>query len=187
MDIYEKYAYSENAKAAIDMLEGRRSVRRFKDTQVSMDIVEKICEAGTYAASGMNKQPSTILVIQNPDTIAELEKINAKVIGDPAAHPFYGAPTLLVVLADPEVSYTYLEDGTLVLGNLMNAAHALGVDSCWIHRAKQEFETEFGKELLKKHGLSESLVGIGNLILGYRDCEYPNVRPRKDNYVVICE
>ena len=91
--------------------------------------------------------------------------------------------SVLIVLADPEIG-TYHEDGSLVMGNLMLAAHAVGVDSCWIHRAKEEFESAEGKELLKEWGLPENLVGIGHCILGYRDCEYPEAKERKANYIV---
>lgn len=97
--------------------------------------------------------------------------------------PFYGAPTVLIVLADPERG-TYVEDGSLVMGNLMLAAHAVGVDSCWIHRAKEEFASPEGKALLKEWGLSENYVGIGHCILGYRDCEYPEAKERKSDYIV---
>ena len=97
--------------------------------------------------------------------------------------PFYGAPVVLIVLAD-KARPTYLYDGSLVMGNLMNAAHSLGIGSCWIHRAKEEFESAEGKELLKEWGLPENLVGIGHCILGYRDCEYPEAKERKANYIV---
>lgn len=187
MDIYEKYGLGPEAKAAIDNLESRRSIRKFRSEQVPDDIIAKICEAGTFAASGKNKQPATIIALTNPEDIAYFEAVNAEIVGNPGAHVFYGAPAVLVVLADPEISYTYMEDGSLVMGNLMNAAHALGVDSCWIHRAKQEFETERGKEILRELGLSETLVGIGNLVIGYRDCDYPEALPRKENYVKFCK
>ncbi len=108
--------------------------------------------------------------------------LNAAVMGT-TSDPFYGAPTVLIVLADPERG-TYVEDGSLVMGNLMLAAHAVGVDSCWIHRAKEEFASPEGKALLKEWGLSENYVGIGHCILGYRDCEYPEAKERKSDYIV---
>ena len=144
--------------------------------------VNAILEAGTYAATGMGKQSPVIVVVQKPELIAKLSKMNAAVMGT-TSDPFYGAPTVLIVLADPERG-TYVEDGSLVMGNLMLAAHAVGVDSCWIHRAKEEFASPEGKALLKEWGLSENYVGIGHCILGYRDCEYPEAKERKADYIV---
>ena len=109
--------------------------------------------------------------------------MNAEVMGT-TSDPFYGAPTVIVVLADKSKRSTYVEDGSLVMGNLMNAAHSLGVDSCWIHRAKEVFESEKGQDLLKKWGVEGDYVGIGHCILGYRDCEYPDAKPRKKGYIV---
>ena len=108
--------------------------------------------------------------------------MNAEIMGS-KADPFYGAPVVLVVLADKNKP-THVYDGSLVMGNLMLAAHAVGVDSCWIHRAKEEFESAEGKELLKEWGLPENLVGIGHCILGYRACEYPEAKKRKADYIV---
>ena len=125
----------------------------------------------------MGKQSPVIVVVQKPELIAKLSKMNAAVMGT-TSDPFYGAPTVLIVLADPERG-TYVEDGSLVMGNLMLAAHAVGVDSCWIHRAKEEFASPEGKALLKEWGLSENYVGIGHCILGYRDCEYPEAKRKK--------
>ncbi|MCF0142256.1 MAG: nitroreductase [Parasporobacterium sp.] len=166
-----------------DLIE-RRSIRKYKPDQIKPEELQDILKAGVYAASGMNKQPVTIVAVQDPATVAELEKINAKVMGNEGAHPFYGAPTVLVVLYDEEVSPNGIYDGTLCMGNLMNAAHAIDVDSCWIHRAKETFELPEGKALLKKWGLKESLIGIGNCILGYRDCEYPAPVPKRDDIVL---
>lgn len=113
-----------------------------------MKQLDAILEAGTYAATGMGKQSPVIVVVQKPELIAKLSKMNAAVMGT-TSDPFYGAPTVLIVLADPERG-TYVEDGSLVMGNLMLAAHAVGVDSCWIHRAKEEFASPEGKALLKE-------------------------------------
>ena len=125
----------------------RRSIRKYKPEQITDEQLDAILEAGTYAATGMGKQSPVIVVVQKPELIAKLSKMNAAVMGS-SNDPFYGAPTVLIVLADPEIG-TYHEDGSLVMGNLMLAAHAVGVDSCWIHRAKEEFESAEGKELLK--------------------------------------
>ena len=151
----------------------RRSIRKYKPEQITDEQLDAILEAGTSPV---------IVVVQKPELIAKLSKMNAAVMGS-SNDPFYGAPTVLIVLADPEVG-TYHEDGSLVMGNLMLAAHAVGVDSCWIHRAKEEFESAEGKELLKEWGLPENLVGIGHCILGYRDCEYPEAKKRKADYIV---
>lgn len=166
----------------IKAMETRRSIRGYKEDMVPEELIAEVVEAGTYAATGMGKQSPVIVVVQKPELIAKLSKMNAAVMGS-SNDPFYGAPTVLIVLADPEIG-TYHEDGSLVMGNLMLAAHAVGVDSCWIHRAKEEFESAEGKELLKEWGLPENLVGIGHCILGYRDCEYPEAKKRKADYIV---
>ncbi len=163
-------------------MEERRSVRKFKTVQVEEEALQLILRAGTYAATGMNKQSPIMVVVQDEETREVLRKMNAGVMGKPDADPFYGAPTIVIVLADKNVS-TCVEDGSLVMGNLMLAAHAVGVDSCWIHRAKQEFESEEGKALLAKWGITGDYVGVGHCILGYRDCEHPDAKPRKDNYI----
>ena len=163
-------------------LEERRSIRKYKDEQIRDEQLNEILEAGTYAPTGMGAQSPVMVVIQDKETIRELSKMNADVMGT-NSDPFYGAPTVIVVLADKN-RLTYVEDGSLVMGNLMNAAHAVGVDSCWIHRAKEVFESEKGKELLKKWNIEGDYVGIGNCILGYRDCQYPKAKPRKSGYIV---
>lgn len=168
--------------AVLKVLEERRSVRKYKSVQVEEEKLQAILRAGTYAASGMGKQPAIMVVVQDEETRETLRRMNASVMGNPNIDPFYGAPTIVIVLADRS-SGTYLEDGSLVMGNLMNAAHAVGVDSCWIHRAKEEFESEEGKALLKKWGIEGDYAGIGHCILGYRDCEYPDAKPRKENYI----
>ena len=163
-------------------LEERRSIRKYEDEQIRDEQLNEILEAGTYAPTGMGAQSPVMVVIQDKETIRELSKMNADVMGT-NSDPFYGAPTVIVVLADKN-RLTYVEDGSLVMGNLMNAAHAVGVDSCWIHRAKEVFESEKGKELLKKWNIEGDYVGIGNCILGYRDCQYPKAKPRKAGYIV---
>ena len=123
-----------------------------------------------------------MIVVQDTDVREQLRRMNAEIMGTPDADPFYGAPTIIIVLADRSVP-TCVEDGSLVLGNLMNAAHAVGVDSCWIHRARQEFESEEGKALLRRLGIEGDYIGVGHLILGDRDGELPSPKPRKQNYV----
>ena len=162
----------------------RRSVRKYKTDMIPRDIIERIVEAGTYAANGRGHQASIILAVTNKELRDKLSEMNRKIGGwDEGFDPFYGAPAMLIVLAKKDWP-TGIYDGSLVMGNLMLAAHAVGVDSCWIHRAKEEFESAEGKELLKEWGLSENYVGIGHCILGYRDCEYPEAKERKADYIV---
>ena len=159
----------------------RRSIRRYKETQVPDELLNQVLEAGLYAPTGMNRQNVVMVAVRDKETRDKLSKMNAAVMGA-QNDPFYGAPCVIVVLGDAE-TYPVVENGSLVLGNLMNAAHALGLGSCWIHRAKQTFETEEGKELLRVWGLKDTLVGVGNCILGYPD-EEPAARPRLEGRIV---
>lgn len=167
----------------LNALKERRSCRKFQPRQVSQEDLDAILEAGTYAPTGMNRQAPVIVAIQDPETVTQVSRLNAAVMGADT-DPFYGAPTVLVVLADPEIR-TWLHDGALVMGNLLNAAHAVGVGSCYIFRAKEVFETEEGRALLKKWGIPEHYVGIGNCILGYpAEGGIRPASPRKENYVI---
>lgn len=165
----------------IRSLKERRSVRAYREEQVREEELRQILEAATYAPSGMGKQSAVMVVVQDKETIAKLSKLNAAVMGA-EIDPFYGAPTVVVVLADRS-SFTWKEDGCLVMGNLMNAAYAVGVDSCWIHRAKEVFEGEEGQALLKQWGVEGDYVGVGHCILGYRAGDLPEAKPRKTNYI----
>ena len=147
----------------------RRSIRAYKKELVPKETLDTILEAGEYSPSGMGQQ-STLMVM------------NAAVMGS-TSDPFYGAPTVIIVFSDSKMG-TCVENGSLVMGNLMNAAHALGVDSCWIHRAREVFDSEEGKELKKQWGVPEEYIGVGHCVLGYRDCEYPTAKPRKDGFVI---
>ena len=160
----------------------RRSVREYTDQVPPMEVIEEICKAGTYAPTGMNRQSPIIIAVTNKEMRDKLSRLNARVMENDSIDPFYGAPVVLVVLADKNV-HTYIEDGSLVMGNLMNAAHAKGLGSCWIHRAKEVFETEEGKQILADLGIEGDYVGIGNCILGYTAGEYPKAKPRKENWV----
>ena len=171
---------------AMQNLLQRRSVRKYKPDMIPRDIIEKIVEAGTWAPTGMNKQAPIIIAVTNKAMRDRLARMNAAVMGADN-DPFYGAPVVLIVLADKNLAGTYLYDGSLVMGNLMLAAHAQGIGSCWIHRAKQEFETEEGKAILRDLGIDGDFEGIGHCILGYTDGEEPAPRPRKDNYVYWIE
>ncbi|MDO4203053.1 MAG: nitroreductase [Selenomonadaceae bacterium] len=169
---------NETVKVLIE----RRSVKKYKSEQIKDEELETIIEAARYTASGHNYQPVKVVVVQDKATRDLLSQMNAKILGA-SIDPFYNAPTVIVVIADKS-SPTYVEDGALVLGNLMNAAKAIGVDSCWINRAKETFETEEGKALLKKWGIEGDYAGIGNCILGYRDGEYPKAPARRGEYAV---
>ncbi|MBR5546393.1 MAG: nitroreductase [Clostridia bacterium] len=166
---------------AIDNMLSRRSIRKYKQDPIPEDILNKILQAGTYAPTGMNKQAPIIIAVTNREMRDRLSKMNAAIMGV-ESDPFYGAPVVLVVLANKEVR-TAVYDGSLVMGNLMLAAHELGVGSCWIHRAKEMFASEEGKAILKELGIEGDYEGVGNCILGYADCEHPEARPRKENYV----
>ena len=160
----------------------RRSCRKFQDRQVDEAALQEILEAGTYAASGMGRQSPILVAVQDPEQVALLSKLNAAVMGSDK-DPFYGAPMVVVVLADSSVR-TCIEDGSLVIGNLMLAASTLGVASCWIHRAREVFRGEEGKALLKQWGLDEKYEGIGHCILGYRDGEKPEPPARKPGRIL---
>ncbi len=171
------------ANEVLNCLESRRSVRKYLPKQVDEATLDAILRAGTYAATGMGRQAPKIVVLQKPEDVAELERMNGAVMGNPDAKPFYGAPTVCVVLTDPEI-HTCVEDGSLVIGNLMNAAHALGVASCWIHRAREEFDSPEGKALLERWGIDKRYIGVGHCILGYAADALPAAKPRKDDYII---
>ena len=149
---------------------------------IPQDKLEKIIEAGTYAATGMGKQSPIIIAVTNKELRDKLSAMNAKIMGVENMDPFYGAPVVLIVLADKSRP-TCVYDGSLVMGNLMLEAEEQGIGSCWIHRAKEEFESEEGKELLKSLGIEGDYEGIGHCVLGYTDGPAPKAAPRKDSYV----
>ena len=165
----------------LETIKSRRSIRKYKSDMVPQDKLGKIIEAGTYAATGMGKQSPIIIAVTNKELRDKLSAMNAKVMGV-NSDPFYGAPVVLIVLADKSRP-TYVYDGSLVTGNLMLEAEAQGIGSCWIHRAKEEFESEEGKELLKSLGIEGDYEGIGHCVLGYTDGPAPKAAPRKDSYV----
>lgn len=170
----------------IKTLLARRSVRTYRPEQIAPQELDAILEAGTYAPSAHGKQSVTLVVVQDRETIAALSAANAEIMGT-KADPFYGAPTVVVVLADPEATTTPLNaqrDGALVMGNMMNAAASLGVGSCWINRAKEFFDKPEGKAMLRKWGLPERLEGVGNCALGYPAGEPRPAAPRKDGFIV---
>lgn len=163
----------------------RRSTRSYKPDMLPKEQIERIMNAGTYAATGMNRQSPVILAVTNKEVRDKLSAMNAKIMGKDD-DPFYGAPVVLIVLADKDMP-TYLYDGTLVMGNMMLAAEEMGIASCWVHRAKEEFESEEGKEILKSAGIEGNYEGIGHLVLGYADEEPKAAAPRKENYTYFLE
>lgn len=166
----------------IQSIKTRRSVRSFLPRQVEPALLDAVLEAGTYAPTGSGKQSPVIVAVQDPATVKQLSRMNAAVYGI-SSDPFYGAPTILVVLAD-KTRRTYLLDGAAVLTTLANAAHALGLGSCWIHRAKEEFESDEGKALLKQWGIEGDYEGVGHIALGYAAAAPGEPAPRKSNYIV---
>ena len=166
---------------AIECLTQRRSIKKFENTPVDEGTLKAIIDAGVNAPTGMNRQSPTIIAVTNKELRDRLSALNAKVLGS-SIDPFYGAPAVLVVLADRNIN-THVYDGSLVMGNLMNAAYALGLGACWIHRAREVFDSEEGKGILKSLGIEGDLEGIGHCVIGYPDCPQPVKRDRKENYV----
>lgn len=156
----------------------RRSIRSYKPDPVPQELIDRIIEAGLYAASGMGRQDTIIIGVTDRRVRDSLSQINASVMGREGTDPFYGAPAVLVVLARRDVS-THIYDGALTLGNMMLEAHELGLGSCWIHRAREEFETDEGRKLLRSLGITDDLEGIGHLIVGYPDGDYPKEAPAR--------
>jgi len=167
----------------INTLLNRRSIRKFKPEQIRNDELNAVLEAGKYAPSGANQQSALFIVVQNKEMREKLTKLNADVLGKDI-DPYYGAPTIILVFADKS-KVTPVEDASLALGNMFNAAYSLGLGSCWVHRTKQMFEGEEGKALLKEWDVEGDYIGVGSCILGYPDCEHPKAAPRKDNFVVM--
>ncbi len=169
----------------LNLIETRRSVKRFKSDPVPRELLEQIVEAGMWAPTGRNAQAPIILAVTDKETRDMLSRWNASILGS-SGDPFYGAPAVLVVLAKKDVN-THVYDGSLVMGNLMLSAHALGLGSCWIHRAKEEFETEEGKALLKSLGIEGEYEGIGHCVVGYPDGDWTAPKPRKENWAYWVE
>jgi len=159
----------------------RRSVRKYADRQVTDAELDKVLEAGLYAPTAKNNQNPIMVAVRDKETRDLLSRTNAAIMGV-ETDPFYGAPCVIVVLADPAVP-TWIDDGSLVMGNLLNAAHSLGLGSCWVNRAREFYDTEEGKALLKKWGVPETYRGIGNVILGYPE-ETPEPKARLEGRII---
>lgn len=167
----------------LKVLEERRSCRNFKPDMIKEEELNSVLKAGTYAPTGMGKQSPIIISITNKETRDKISEENRKIGGwQEGFDPFYGAPVILIVLANKDIP-TYIYDGSLVMGNLQNAAESIGLGSIWIHRAKEEFESDFGKDLLKELGIEGNYEGIGHCALGYRNEDKKDPAPRKDNYI----
>ena len=171
--------------AVITALIQRRSVRAYKSEQITDDELKTVLEAGTWAPTGMGRQDPWIVAVQNPELLKKLSRMNAAFLGVDS-DPFYGAPTYVLVFgSDPAVWKNSVQDGSLVLGNMMNAAHAIGLGSCWINREREMFATAEGKALMQGFGLPDGLIGIGALALGYPAAAPRDPKPRKENYYRI--
>ena len=161
----------------------RRSVRSYGSRPVPRELVEQVIQAGLWAPSGMGQQSPIIVAVTNPELRDRLAEANRRIMGAPeGTDPFYGAPVVLVVLAD-KARPTHVYDGSLTIGNMLNAAHSLGLGSCWIHRAREEFEEGEFKALLGELGVTGDYEGIGHCILGYRADTAPAPAPRKEHYI----
>lgn len=171
----------------IKALKERRSIRKFKAEMPKKEDLNQIIEAGLYAASGRGQQSPIIIAVTNKELRDRLSVANCKIGGwDSSFDPFYGAPAVFIVLADKSFN-TYLYDGSLVMGNMMVAAHSLGLGSIWIHRAKEEFETAEWKKLLSDLGIKGDFEGIGHCAVGYIDGEMPKAAERKNSRVFWAE
>ena len=164
----------------INDIMSRRSIRKYKPEQISREELDIVLQAGICAATGKNGQSPILIAVQNKEVRDLLSRMNAQVLGADV-DPFYGAPTVVVVLAEANSPHA-VPDGSLVLGNMMNAAKAIGLGSCWINRAREVFDSEEGKQLLAQWGVEGEYIGVGNCILGYPD-EDPVMKPRKPDYI----
>ena len=166
---------------AIQALNTRRSTKAYTPQQVPDELLDQILKAGLNAPTGRNNQKVITVAVRNTDDRNQLSKMNGALLGIDS-DPFYGAPCVVAVLSDPERS-TWVEDGSLVLGNLLHAAHALGLGSCWVHRAREIFDSAEGKTLLEKWGLPSHLRGIGFCLLGY-PAKAPIEKKLEDNRII---
>lgn len=169
----------------LQALRERRSVRAFRPDQIRDDELRAVLEAGTYAPTARGVQDPWIVAVQNPEMLAQLVRMNAAVMGV-QDNPYYGAPTIVLVFASRLDKWPHsVCDGSLVLGNMMNAAHAIGLGSCWINREREMFDTDEGRDLMRRLGLPDGLMGIGALALGYAAQPLATPKPRKVNYYRI--
>lgn len=167
----------------LENIRTRRSIRGYRKEQITDEELNAVLEAGTYAPTSRGMQAPFIVAVQNEKMVEKLVKLNAQIMGV-TSNPYYGAPTIVLVLAPADARYP-VHDGSCILENMMLAAHSLGLGTCWIHREKEMFELPEGKELLREMGLDDTLIGIGALALGYPDSEPSLAKPRKPDYIKI--
>ncbi|MCD8379738.1 MAG: nitroreductase [Lachnospiraceae bacterium] len=167
----------------LEALKTRRSVRSYLDKPIEQEKLDAILEAATYAPTGMGRQSPKIVLVQTKELRDKISNLNKAVSGRDV-DPFYGAPVVAIVFGHKTAAHTWFEDACLVAGNLLNAAHAVGVDSCYIYRAREVFASEEGLALLKEWGMDETYVGVANCILGYGAGEAPAAKPRKEDYIL---
>ena len=170
-------------KDCLEVIRTRRSCRKYRKEQIKDNELKTVLEAGTYAPTSRGMQAPFIVAIQNAELLSRLAKMNADVMGT-TTNPYYDAPTYILVLVSTE-SHNPICDGSCVLENMMLAANALGLGTCWIHREREMFETAEGKQLLKEWGLPEDVIGVGALSIGYPDGEPSPAKPRKEGYCRI--
>ncbi len=166
----------------LESLKRRRSIRKYKQEQITDEELDTIIEAGLFAASGRGLEAPIIVSVKNPELVKKISKMKAKYMGKEDFDPYFGAPQLLLVFSPTDVNCP-VEDASLVAGNMMVAAHSIGVATCWIHRLKEMFQTEEGQELAKLWNLPDNLIGVASLCVGYADCEIPEPKPRKEGRV----
>ena len=169
---------------ALEVLRNRRAIRSYKDEKVPAELLQKVLEMGTYAPTAGGRQKPYIVAVQDPDTVKLLKKLNGRVMGNENADPYYGASTIILVLAPKEYGMADL-DCASILTNMLNAAYALGLGSVWVHRSHEVFESEEGKALVKRWGFEEELQGVCSMALGYAAVDQPEAAPRKEGYVRI--
>lgn len=180
---FREESKTDKMNDVLNKMKTRRSIRKYKPDMIPQELLDKIIEAGTYAASARGCQNTIIIQVTDRELRDRIVQMNCEIGGWAEGYdPFYGAPAMLIVLAKRDWP-NRVYDGSLVMGNLMLAAHELGIGSCWIHRAKEEFETEWGAKMLKSLGIEEEYEGIGHCALGYIDGEYPAAPSRKENRV----
>lgn len=168
----------------LKVIKERRSCRDFKSDMLPDSVIQEICEAGSYAPTGMNRQSPIIVAVKDKALRDKLSAMNAGIMGKENFDPFYNAPVILIVLADRNVP-THVYDGSLVMENLMLAAQSLNIGSIWIHRAREEFDSEEGKAILKELGITGDYEGIGHCAIGYANSAPNPAPPRKENYIYI--
>ena len=170
---------------ALEMLCGRRSIRKYRPEQVDAGLLSEVMKAGTYAPTAMGRQSPVIIAVRDPGDRAAVSALNARVMGKDGIDPYYGTPTVLLVLAteDAATEEIGILDCAAVCTNMLNAAYAVGLGSCWINRAKEAFEMTEAREILRNAGIGDEYIGVGHCILGYPDGEKPEAQPVRDGRV----